>query len=46
MAFMEYDEMYYIVYYEVGAIGNVCAQHDDLENSEITKKIQKNQISR
>lgn len=46
MTFMEYDEMYYIEYCEVGAIVNVCAQHDDLENQKLQKRYQKNQISR
>lgn len=46
MAFMEYVEMYYIVYGEVGTTVNVCIQCDDLETPEIAKKDQYTKNSR
>lgn len=38
MAFMEYDEMYYIVHREVETIVNVCTQDNDLETPEMGQK--------
>lgn len=41
---MEYDEMYYTIYGEVGTIVNVCAQQNDLETPEIAKKFSMQKI--